>query len=262
MKELLYDKSRQTGVCTFFAMILSMCLVGSYYMQYTNDLYWVKLFTYSLLLLCAVYMLISSALQNRAVEKEIMISVLIILSAALIESIFGIIRRVEWRKAAEDIVLFVKATGVFVTYRIFNHEKNCIKRWIYLLISALLMLVPAIFKSIPLNISALSSGFLADNLIFISVIFYSVVILYGVLSAVPALIRIIKKKETFASWSVLIYDLSIILFGFFKILRLFGKNFEQASKNTAILFEVAIIMLMLSVAEYNKPKPKKSTKRK
>ncbi len=60
VRELFTDKSKEKGICAFFTMLLAMCMVGSYYLQFSRDIYWVKLVTYVVLLICSVYVLVFS----------------------------------------------------------------------------------------------------------------------------------------------------------------------------------------------------------
>lgn len=260
MREFLKDKSRESGVCAFFTMLLAMCVVGSYYLQYSGDLYWVKLFTYALLLICTVYVFVFACVNK---EKDVKIAAggfIAVFVLALLESIFGVMSRADFRIAAEAITIALKAALVFTLLDSLVLGGALIKKWWYVLLSVVLLLVPAVLKALPMLFTALSNGFLGNNITNITIVFNALVAAFGVAGIVFAAIQIAKKQYTYISWSALLYSLSVLMYGIFGILRIY-MNAEQWTKNTAMLFEVAAVLLILAMANLHKPALKKAKKK-
>lgn len=262
MKEFLKSKEKQGSVCAFFAMLVAMCLVGSYYLQYSQDLYWVKMFTDLLLIVCGIYVFASSAALKEKEEKYAAFGLVVVLFFVLIESIFGVIKRAEWRMTAEAVSLAFKTFGTFTMLDVVLFKTNFIKKWWYVLSSVILLLIPAILKSLPLNVNAFSNGFLAENISTITILFNAIVAVFGLVALVLAVIQIIKKNCTFAASASLCYSLSVVLYGTFGILRQVGVNAVQWSKNTAILFELGTIMIFIAIVNFRKFTPNKVSKKK
>ncbi len=260
MRELLTEKNKEVGVCAFVTMLLAMCIVGSYYLQYTQDVYWIKLFTYVLLLLCSGYVLAFAWINKEQNVKSAVTGLIIAFVFALAESIFGVISRADLRIATEAITIAVKAALVFTLLDALVFGSALIKKWWYILLSVILLIIPALLKALPVLFTSLANSALGENITVITIVFYAFVGLFGIAGAVFAIIQIARKQYTFVSWSALLYSLSVLLYGIFGILRIY-MDAEQWTKNTAILFEVASILLILAAANQNKPASKKIKKK-
>ena len=259
MKEFFNSKERQVGVCAFFTMLVAMCMIGSYYLQYSQDLYWVKLFTNIVLLLCSGYVFTSSAMLNEKNEKYAALGLFIVIFFALVESVFGIIKRADWRMAAEAITMAVKAFGVITMLDVITFKKNLIKKWWYILTACILLLTPAVLKALSLNVLAervTTEFFSAVNLIL-----NGFVGLFGLGALVLAVVQIIKKNNTFIAWSSGCYSLSVFLYGALGILKKIGLDTESFFKMTTMIFEAGVILLLISIINYNKPVAKKISKK-
>lgn len=261
MKEFFKDKSKASGMCAFFAMIVAMCIVSSYYLQYSSDIYWVKLFTYGILLVCGACLLAFSVVNKEKTEKNALISLIVILVFAIFESIAGVMGRADLRVSAEAIAFAAKAFGSFIMLDAVTFKTNLMKKWWYILIGVILLLVPAILKTLSLCVTSLSTGFIANNIEYINIIMFSAGVLFGLVAFVFSVIKIVKKQDTNVAWATLIYDLSIVLFGVFGALRILGFNLSQWSRNTAMLFEVAVVVMYIIISTYTKTTKKKVTKK-
>lgn len=252
MKNFLAIKEKQASVCGFFAMIIAMCFVGSYYLQYSQDLYWVKLFTDICLIICGVYVFASSCVRNDKIETSAAACIIIILFFAFLENVFWLIKRAEWRMTAEAISLAFKSFGVTIMLDEITIKKSLVKKWWYILSSVILLLLPAVLKSLPLLVDTLSTSVSEEKIALITIAFNGAVLLYGLFALVVAIIAIVKKNNALVAWSSACYSLSVVLFGLFGILRQAGINAAQWSKNTAVVFELGIILLLVSIANYGK----------
>jgi len=264
LKDFLKNKTKQGSVCAFFAMLVAMCLVGSYYLQYSQDLYWIKLFTYAMLFLCSTYVFASSVILKQNEEKLASLGLMIVLFFSFTENVFWIIKRAEWRMTAEAISLAFKAFGVITMIDVITFKKSLITKWWYILSGIILLLIPAVLKSLPLNITALTGSFLANNITAINVVFSSIVAVFGLFALILSVLQIIKKKYEFVAWSSLFYSLSVFMYGIFGVLRQVGTDAVQWSKNTAMLFELGVMLLLLAIVNYRKSsaEPKNVKKRK
>lgn len=262
LKEFLKNKEKQGGICAFFAMLLAMCVVGSYYLQYSQDLYWVKLFTYAIMILCGGYVFASSVVRKDTFEATAMFGLLLALVFAEIESVFWLTRRADLRKAAEALSLAFKAAATFTLIDVLVIKSALIKKVWYIIVSVVTLLIPAIVKSLPLVVTSLVDGFLAENISILNIIFNAFVIIFGLAAIVLCFIKIAKKEGTFAVYASMCYALSIFLYGAFGLLRQIGYDAVQWSKNTSILFEIGAMMLIIAIVNYNKPVNKKSVSRK
>ena len=260
MRDFLKNKEKQSSVCGFFAMLLAMCVVGSYYLQYSHDLYWVKLLTYAILTLCSGYVFASSLLRKDTVETIAALGLMLVLLFSEIESVFWLTKRADWRKTAEAIALAFKAFGTFTLIDILVFNRAFIKKVPYIVTSAVLLFVTAIVKSLPIIFTSLTTGFLAENISILNTFFYIVVTLYGLSAIVLGIIQIIKKNNKFNIWASMCYSLSVFMLGVFGVLRQLGYDAVQLSKNTAILFEIGSMMLIIAVVNYNQPVKKNNSK--
>lgn len=252
MKDFLKNKTKQGSVCAFFAMLVTMCLVGSYYLQYSQDLYWIKLFTYAMLFLCSTYVFASSVILKEKEEKLASLGLMIVLFFSFAENVFWIIKRAEWRMTAEAISLAFKAFGVVTMIDVVALKKNFITKWWYILSGIVLLLVPAVLKSMPLNITALTGSFLANNITVINVVFNTAVAVFGLFTLLLSVLQIIKKKYEFVAWSSFLYSLSVFLLGVFGVLRQIGIDAVQWSKNTLMLFELGVMLLLIAIVNFRK----------
>lgn len=252
------NKEKQGSVCAFFAMLLSMCIVGSYYLQYSQDLYWVKLFTYAIMILCGGYLFASSIARKDNVEAAATLGLLLVFIFSELESMFWLTRRADWRKMAEAISLAFKAFGSFTMIDILVFNCTFVKKLWYIVMSVILLLVPAILKSLPIVVTSLTNSFLAENISLLNIVFNLCVVLYGSVVIIISLIKIIRKDSTFAIYASLCYALSVFLYGAFGVLRQLGYDAVQWSKNTAIVFEIGAMMLLIAIVNYNKPVHKKN----
>lgn len=261
MTKLFSDKKTEISVCAIFTMLLAMCMVGSYYLQYSSDIYWVKSFSYVLLLLFSLYVFVFSMLNKEKNEKFASLGLLIATVFALTENVMGLLSRADLRVAFEAIALAFKAFVVFTLLDVLVFKTNLLKKWWYYLIGLVLLLVPAMFKALPMISAYLSSVITADQIKLFTCIFNIVVSVFALTALVISVIAIIKKVQPFSCWSALIYNISVLLYGIFGLLRALGINAEQATRNTAIAFELGTVLLLLAIINLNKPVEKKSNKK-
>ncbi len=256
MTKLFHDKNTEVSLSAIFTMLLAMCMVGSYYLQYSSDIYWIKAFTYILSLSFCGYVLIYSLLNKEKDEKYASLGLLLTVIFALTENIFGILSRADLRIGFEAIAIAFKGFVAFTLVDTIVLKMNLIKKWWYILIGIILLLVPAILKGLPMNVATMSAVFTADHIRVITLSLCGAVLAFGVFGLVCSVIGIVKKTNQFACWSALIYDISVILYGLFGILRVLGIDAEQATRNSAIVYEFGLILLLLATINLNKPAQK------
>lgn len=261
MTKLFHDKKMEVSISAIFTMLLAMCMVGSYYLQYSSDIYWVKAFTYLLALFFCGYVFTYSILNKEKDEKYASLGLLLSVIFALTENIFGIISRADLRIGFEAIAIALKAFAAFTLIDVLVLKKNLIKKWWYILIGIVLLVVPAILKGLPMNVASLSAVFTADHIRIVTLILCGSVLLFGVFALVCSVIGIVKKTNSFACWSALVYDVSLILYGLFGILRVLGIDAEQATRNSALAYELGLILLLLAAINLKKPAQKLPTKK-
>lgn len=260
VRELFTDKSKEKGICAFFTMLLAMCMVGSYYLQFSRDIYWVKLVTYVVLLICSVYVLVFSVKNKEKNAKSVAIGLTVLFGLSVVESIFGVLSRVDFRNAAEAAVIAVKAAFVFLLIDTTVLHKNMMKTPWYIALSAVLLLVPAILRILPICFSAMTNSALGQNVQLVIKIEHAIVALFGLAGVVFAIVSLARKQNTFVCWSSLLYGLSVLMYGVFGYLSLYF-NTNQWTLNTAMLFELSSILLILGAVNEYAPAPKKVKKK-
>lgn len=261
MTKLFHDKKTEISLSAIFTMLLAMCMVGSYYLQYSSDIYWVKAFTYFLSLLICGYVFTYSIVNKEKDEKYASLGLLLTVIFALTENIFGILSRADLRIGFEAIAIAFKGFIAFTIIDILVLKTSLIKKWWYILIGVILLFVPAILKGLPMNVASLSAVFTADHIRIITLTFCGAVSVFGICGFICSVIGIAKKINNFACWSALIYDISVILYGLFGILRVLGIDAEQATRNSALVYELGLILLLLATINLNKPAQKLPNKK-
>lgn len=261
MTKLFCDKKTEISVCAVFTMLLAMCMVGSYYLQYSSDIYWVKSFSFVFLIVFSLYVFIFSAINKEKNEKLASLGLLIATFFGLAENITGLLSRADIRVALEAIALAFKAFTVFTLLDVLVFKTNLLKKWWYYLIGFVLLLVPALFKALPMISTYLSSVITADQIKLFTCIFNIIVVIFALTAIVVSVIAIIKKIQPFSCWSALTYSVSVLLYGLFGFLRAVGINAEQATRNTSIVFELGTVLLLLAIINLNKPVQKKTNRK-
>lgn len=252
MTKLFHDKKTEVSMSAIFTMLIAMCMVGSYYLQYSSDIYWIKAFTYLVSLIFCGYIFIYSLINKEKQETYASLALLLSIIFALTENIFGILSRADLRIAFEALAIALKGFAAFTIIDALVLKANLIKKWWYILLGVILLFIPAVLKGLPMNIASLSSVFTADHIKIITLTFCGAVSAFGIVALICSVVGVVKKINTFASWSALIYDISVILYGLFGILRVLGVNAEQATRNTALVFELGLILLLISAINLNK----------
>ncbi len=261
MTKLFHDKKTEVSLSAIFTMLLAMCMVGSYYLQYSSDIYWVKAFTYFLSVLFCGYVFTYSIVNKEKDEKFAALGLLLTVIFALTENIFGILSRADLRIGFEAIAIAFKGFAAITLVDTLVLKTNLIKKWWYILAGIILLLVPAVLKGLPMNVAAMSAIFTADHIRVITLSLCGAVFAFGILGLVCSVIGIVKKTNSFACWSALIYDISVILYGLFGILRVLGVDAEQATRNSALVYELGLILLLLASINLNKPAQKLPNKK-
>ena len=243
MKKLLNTKSSVMSFTVLCAVLITLCAVSLYYMQYDiTAINWIYVVIYSILFISALS--ITSILKNQKEKHLLSIGLVVYNFINLIGSTIFALTSTNY-----FIIINAAAISFFAVFSLSYTDSLAVKKSfnssiIYNIIVPCIFIIPSI---ISFTIKSQTNNMLA-------IIYFETVILFGI-SIILSVLNIIKQKHLFFSWTYFLFSLGVFLSNLLNILS--TSNMQNLLHGYTCLVMAFLVPAILSEHTEIKVKRKK-----